>query len=230
MRAIIFDTETTGIEEGAQVIEAAWQEIKFDSGELTVIDGEVKYFGTDEPISWGAMGTHHILPEDVAGFDAFNRNFIPEVDVYIGHKVDFDIRMCGLGDVKSIDTLAIARRLWPGESHNLSALTYMTAAADGCDLETVRQLLKNAHSALHDVRFCLDFLAFVCRRQQITSMEQLYAFAQDCLVPTHMPFGKFKDQPVSAVDNGYRAWYRKQSDTDKYILQAFDRYPYGSKQ
>lgn len=41
-----------------------------------------------------------------------------------------------------------------------------------------------------------------------------------------MAFGKFKGQPVSAVDNGWRGWYRKQTDPDPYLLKAFDRYPF----
>jgi uncharacterized protein (DUF3820 family) len=36
-----------------------------------------------------------------------------------------------------------------------------------------------------------------------------------------MTFGKHKGKPIAEVDKGWVAWYRKQDDTDPYLLMAF---------
>jgi hypothetical protein len=36
-----------------------------------------------------------------------------------------------------------------------------------------------------------------------------------------MSFGKHKGKPIREVDAGWVAWYRRQEDTDEYLLKAF---------
>lgn len=227
MHAIVFDTETTGTDDKAEVIEAAWQAVEFIDGKLSrgLCCGAARY-GTSTPISWGAVSVHHILPDEIAGLEAFSIDAIPTADIYAGHKVDFDLKMCKISPKNSIDTLVIARQLWPDESHNLSALVYMTASLQGHSLLAVKERLKAAHSALEDVSLCVDLLTFMCEFSGIKDMEQLLLFANECRIPSKMAFGKFKGLPVSAVDPGWRGWYKKQAEQDPYLLEAFRRYPY----
>jgi len=58
---------------------------------------------------------------------------------------------------------------------------------------------------------------------KIDDLESLYLFSEESRIPTVMTFGKFKGEPISAVDRGYMNWYRRQPDTDPYVLEAFRR-------
>jgi exodeoxyribonuclease X len=73
------------------------------------------------------------------------------------------------------------------------------------------------------VELCIDILNIIQHVAKTTSLEDLYAFSEDARVPRLMTFGKFKGQPISAVDKGYANWYRRQSDTDPYVIEAFRR-------
>src|SRR5690625_7221091 len=65
MTAIIFDTETTGTQQ-PQVIEAAWLRVDHP-GSLNITEEYEARFQPSEPISLGALATHHILDEELEG-------------------------------------------------------------------------------------------------------------------------------------------------------------------
>lgn len=70
MQAIIFDTETTGLQD-PEVIEAAWMAVDFGQdpqGQTVLREGEpvVRRYRPSGRISMGAMATHHIMEEDLA--------------------------------------------------------------------------------------------------------------------------------------------------------------------
>jgi exodeoxyribonuclease X len=216
--AIILDTETTAIE-NPEVIELAWADYNnsaFRSRRLYRPVGEISY---------GALAVHHILLEDIgadpkAGDSHSVYHDIPSVDYWIGHNIDFDWKALGSPPIKRICTLAMCRNLWPEvDSHSLSAMAYFLL---GRTPET-RERLRHAHSALADVELCIDILNIIQHVAKTTSLEDLYAFSEDARVPRLMTFGKFKGQPISAVDKGYANWYRRQSDTDPYVIEAFRR-------
>lgn len=131
MKAIIFDTETTGTDhETDQVIEAALLYMPaFPAQVLTAPNAkhfthfEQRYRPTVR-ISYGAQATHHILASDLVdcpGPEAFR---LPDdVDCLIGHNVDFDWRMIGEPAIARIDTLALSRYFFPEkDSHTQSAI------------------------------------------------------------------------------------------------------------
>lgn len=222
MSAIIIDTETTGFD-NPEVIELAYVNYPEDEGDC----GFRARFKPSRPIEWGALATHHILPEDLVDCPASEGAFarVPEVDYFIGHGVDFDWGILGRPQVKRICTLAMARNLWPEvDSHSLSAMTYFISE----DKSAARERLRNAHSALADVLLCADLLKVICAVAKILpdDLERLYAFSEDSRIPRIMTFGKYKGEPVSSVDRGWYNWYRRQSDTDPYLLEAFRRLGY----
>ena len=217
MRAIILDTETTGIEE-PDVIELAWVELNEVSWQLAPVFQQ--YFENTQPIGFGAMATHHIIPSMVAGKpnQSCVASALPEVTYWIGHNIDFDWKALKKPDVRRICTLALCRLAYPeADSHSLSAMMYYIHGAN----QATRTKLKNAHSAAADILLCYDILMPLMEKLDIHNLEQLYRVSEDARIPRIMPFGKHKGEPISAVPKAYRDWYRRQAETDPYILMAF---------
>lgn len=222
MHAIVLDTETTDIE--GEVIELAYKEISLSSNGIISRNPVRKLFGYDGEMSYGALATHHILPEEVKHLPRITESDIPLAEYWIGHNVDYDWKRLGSPpSVKRICTLAIARHLFPNESHTLGALLYMLSPNVPA---YIRNELRNAHSALADVNFTIQILAAMGSYVSFTSVEHLYQISEEARVPKVMSFGKHKGAPLQHVDNGYRSWYKKQPDQDPYLLKAFEKYPY----
>jgi exodeoxyribonuclease X len=216
MIALIADTETTGTDPSAdEVIELAYK----PAG----LEGMFhERFKPSKSISWGAMSSHHILFSDLDGCrdSAHAPASLPPCDYLIGHNVDFDWKMLGEPNCKRICTLAMSRELWPeADSHKLGAMMYFVL---GATPET-RSLVRSAHSAVEDVLMCEKLLERIAAVTKLSSMADLYTFSEEARIPKIMSFGKHKGNPVSSVDRGYANWYRKQPDTDPYLLEAFRR-------
>lgn len=218
--AIILDTETTDKDpKTCEVMEVAWKEFSF-AGESQE-QGWSRY-GIANGLKWGALAAHHILPSEVEGLPLCFavEPPIPVVAYLIGHNVDFDWEAIGRPAAQRICTLAMMRHLVPElDSHTLTACVYYIRGA----IPETRDLVRGAHSAAADIGLCRIVLDFVVERQGITTLDELYVFSEEARIPTLMTFGKFKGEPISSVDRGYANWYRKQPDTDPYLLEAFRR-------
>lgn len=215
MSAIIFDTETTGVDEPV-IVEAAMLHL---TDEFSLVAGPewAGRFNPGKRISLGAMATHHILDEDVADAPPASTFSLPRGTEYlIGHNVDFDWRAIGEPPVKRICTLALCRDLWPeADSHTQSAMLYLI------DRFAARELLRDAHSALADVRVCFRILvAIVQKLGRVESWESLWRRSEQARIPKTMPFGKHKGTRISDVPIDYRQWMLRQPDVDQYLRQA----------
>lgn len=220
MKAIILDTETTGLND-PEPVETAFQEVFFDS-KFDLLAGECGWqrWKPSKPIELGALATHHILDEELENSTLSSEFELPEGVAYIiGHNVDYDWCAIGKPDVKRICTQAIARHLWPElDSHSQSALIYHLRRQEA------RSMLKHAHSALVDVQNCFVLLKeILVKSPAILDIESLYQYSESCRIPTHMPFGKYKGWPISNVPSDYVSWYLRQADTDPYLIEAFRR-------
>jgi exodeoxyribonuclease X len=226
MTAIIFDTETTGLDE-PEIIESAWMGAKFcasdenpDVIELTFGIPIVKRFKPGKPISMGAMCTHHIMDEDLLGEPPSASFKLPRGLKYmIGHNVDFDWKVAGSPEnVKRIDTLSLARRYLPEcDSHKLGALTYYINRINA------RAELQSAHSAETDIMLTGALLSAILERTnvQVQDFETLWELSEQSRVPTVMMFGKHKGMPIAQVPPDYKAWYLRQAVVDPYVARAF---------
>lgn len=225
--AIIVDCESTDKQDRPdrlnEVIELAYVELRnyFPGHHF-----EQRY-KPKHPSTWGALATHHILPDDLLGMPS-NETIDPRMipgNYWIGHNIDFDWTLLGAPPVKRICTLALSRSLYPQlDSHTLSAMLYFFLGANAA----TREKLRSAHSALADCFLCFELLKHLCQQLDIeyldaTGLEKLWLASEEARVPKIMTFGKFKDQPISAVDRGYANWYRRQSDPDPYVIEAFRR-------
>lgn len=215
MKALIFDTETTGINE-PEIIEAAWLHISSPL-DTEVLESYEQRFRPSKPIELGALATHHIMDEDLAGMPESAAFALPgDVTHLIGHNIDYDWMVAGSPNVRRICTLALSRYLFPSiDSHTQSAMLYHLERA------TARQNLSGAHSALADVRVCKRVLAsLVALLPGIQTWDDLWQASEVARVPTVMSFGKHKGELISNLPNDYKLWLLKQADTDPYLKQA----------
>lgn len=217
-RAIIFDTETTGLTD-PEVIEAAWMPVEIVGGKVEMAGSTTcRRYRPLRPISLGAMAVHHIMDEDLVDEPPSSTFALPEgVQYLIGYNVDFDWRAIGFPDVKRIDVLAFARQLWPeADSHTLSAMIYRLYRHEGA-----RRILEDAHQATADVYLCsLVLWHVVDQLGPFLSFDALWHASEHARVSTHMPFGKHRGVPIYQVPADYRAWLLRQPDTDPYLATA----------
>lgn len=231
----IFDTETTGIDPtNDQIIEAAWLELPetpalFVEQDPKDLPHYCERFRATVPINLGAQAVHHIIASDLARCRESSKFDLPDDAGYlIGHNIDFDWRMSGEPGVKRICTLAISRFLFPTkDSHTQSAMLYLMARRGNWE-DAARQMLRNAHAALDDVRNCSRVLTFllqeaVVQGYPVSTWEEVHQLSETARIPTVMGFGKHKGTPIAQVDPGYVRWYRKQTETDPHYLEAFRR-------
>jgi len=219
--AIVFDTETTGIDD-AEIIEAAYLVLADRPLPNYAIrpnpdsDFEQRYKPT-KPITFGAMGVHHIMDEDLLDCEPSSAFEFPDCEYVIGHKVDFDVDLVvPLTQAKRICTLALCRYLYPDVgSHTLSAMMYYLYR------DTARDRLVNAHSALAYIKNTTLILMKIVEKTGAQTWEELYTISELARIPTVMAFGKWKGTPIADVPRDYVQWYLRQDDKDPYLEKAF---------
>ncbi len=214
MKAIIFDTETTGTVEPA-MCEAAWLEV---DAPRTLLAGQqfTSRFNPGKPIEFGAMAVHHITNEDVAGQpDPMEFSLPEEVEYIIGHNIDFDWKVIGEPKVKRICTLAFSRKLWPDDSHTLGAMLYRLEGV------SARATIQGAHSALADVQMCRILLTHIIDRiGEPADWDALWKLSEEARIPDVMAFGKHKGTKIKDVPRDYKQWLLRQPDIDQYLAEA----------
>lgn len=225
MKAIILDTETTGLIE-PEIVSAAW--IATDADEWTLITES--RFKPSKPIELGAVATHHIFPQDVELCPPSSSFRLPEgVEYIIGYAVDYDWMAIGSPDVKRIDVCSMARQVYPGlDCYSQTAVFYHLFGMT----DSNRRAMREAHGAYADVRTCRSIYEHIllseCGVSNSSDLEEIWRFSEECRIPQVMPFGKYKDLPMSQVPPDYRRWYSGCANPppDGYILKAFEKYPF----
>lgn len=219
MTAYIFDSETTGFQE-PHLVEAAW--LKLDNPSYLAITEEfLQRYRPGKPIELGALATCHILDEELLDCSPHTDFKLPTDARYlIGHNVDYDWSVIGQPDLKRICTAALSRDLWPdADSHSQSAMIYLHYRT------VARDLLRNAHAALDDVKNCRLLLikileALEARGQTVSSWEALWQYSEAARLPKVMAFGKYKGLLIKDIPSDYRAWLLRQPDVDPYLVKA----------
>ena len=178
MRQIIIDTETTGLDpqQGHRIIELA---------ALEVIDrrttGRAVHFRIDpeREIDAGATEVHGMTWEDLKGKPRFCEVVAEFVDFAQGaewviHNAPFDLafldaelRLAALGDctgihAKVVDTLALARELFPGKRNRLDAL---------CERFGIDNAHRTMHGALLDAQLLAEVYLAMTRGQESLTID-----------------------------------------------------------
>ena len=215
MTAIIFDTETTGSND-PQIIEAAWLKVESPAS-LNVTEQFEQRYRPTERNTLGALATHHIYDEELVNCPPHTEFKLPaDIQYIIGHNVDYDWKVSGRPDVKRICTLALSRALYPdADSHSQSAMIYLI------DRPNARALLREAHSALADVKNCRSLLAnLIALCGPVADWEALWQISEQARIPKIMAFGKHKGMAIVDIPGDYKAWLLRQSDLDPYLQAA----------
>ena len=215
-QAIIFDVEATD-KNDAVIIEAATLDVT-SLNPFEVGNPWVQRYNPGKPISLGALATHHIMDEELANCPASSSFRLPTGTKYlIGHNIDFDWVAIGKPEVKRICTLALARSLWPElDSHTQSALLYFF------ERDTARDQLRNAHSALADVWICSKIVGQIIDKLHPASLDALWEMSEKARIPTIMPFGKHKGEPISQVPTDYKQWMLRQDNVSEILSKALE--------
>ena len=212
MRAIYYDTETTGL--------------SFDNDrivEIAAYDQErglsfVEFVNPRIPIPAEATAVHKITDKMVANADTFaavGKRFIEFCDgdvVLIAHNNDgFDIHFMFkefgrnnlmMPDWKFLDSLKWARRYrYDLPQHNLQFLreAYGIEAND-------------AHRALDDVKVL--YQVFKAMTDDLP-IQTVYALMKQPRLILRMPFGKHKGKPLKEVPKNYVSWLSSNGALDK---------------
>jgi len=178
MRHVVIDTETTGLDpqQGHRIIELA---------ALEVVDrrttGRTVHFRLDpeREIDAGATEVHGMTWDDLRGKPRFADVAAEFVDFASGagwiiHNAPFDIgfldaelRQAGLPGCSTIhagviDTLALAREMFPGKRNNLDAL---------CERFGVNNAQRTMHGALLDAQLLAEVYLAMTRGQEILTID-----------------------------------------------------------
>lgn len=217
MQALILDTETTSADD-PHLIELAY--IKLTEGDLVDLRVSETYeqrFNPQVPSSLGALATHNILDSELTECPHPDTFTLPECDYLIGHNIDFDWRVIKEPDVKRIDTLCLARNIWPNlDSHKLGACLYHVMGDDA------KPLVTGAHGALNDCEMVRHLLRYLVPHYKVDNpftWEALYMASEFARIPAYMPFGKHKGTPIKDLPADYVRWL-KTTDIDEYLRKA----------
>lgn len=227
--AVAIDFESTCATPDAQAVELGLCPVIFSaSGILNPrMDAVAIRCKPDRDITFSAMAITGICPEDVAAEPSHTdvvTAYLPKGPAYIiGHNIDYDIQVAknagvDVNQYRAICTLAVARELYPDAEHSLTALLYML------DYDYARQHAQHAHSAAHDVRFCIRLLRMFCRQAGITDMQALYEFSEEARIPKVMGLKKHKGKLIADMarhpkDYEYLEWVID-NVSDPYLVKA----------
>lgn len=240
MTVLVVDTETTGIQPPVIPVEVYLAELLGSPADFSI--GEVFYslFNPGRPIELGAKATHHILDSILQNAPPYeNFTLGDDLEYIIGHNVDFDADALGTAlpeSVKRIDTLSLARSLWPAlDNHRLGTVVYALLPE-----AEAREALTGAHGAMVDATNTITILGYMIKALNPRSWEELYGMSEIARLPERMTFGKHGPKSVPKYpgdglpgvplkdldqwDPGYRSWLLKQKDLDKYLRRALDTY------
>lgn len=178
MRQLIIDTETTGLypEQGHRIIELAGLEVVNRRA-----TGRTFHFHLDpeREIDFGATDVHGLTWEDLKGKPKFRDVAAEFIDFARGaewviHNAPFDLSfldieltLAGLVrcvdlHVNVIDTLALARDMFPGKRNSLDAL---------CERFRVDNAHRTLHGALLDAQLLADVYLAMTRGQETLTID-----------------------------------------------------------
>jgi exodeoxyribonuclease X len=218
----VLDTETTGIEPTDHVVEiAAWDLFlseKSSASPLFIRVGE-RLVKPPVPIPAVASAVHHIIDEDVAEAEPWDRvypGFVGEhdgkvIDAYAAHNAKFDRQwlndeMCG--GKPFICTYRCALRVWPdAPSHSNNALRYWLKPE-----QLDRSFAREAHRAGADAYVTAHLLYLLLQK---ASLQHLIKWSGEPGVLPRVTFGKHRGAAWSDVPLDYLQWTLKQADMNE---------------
>jgi len=211
----IADTETTGTNDKAKIVEFAFVQIDED---LRILNQFQTLINPGEPIPQEASEVHGITDANVRHEPTIEELFgwvfppLPEKMIIIGHYISFDYQFLQpyIKNPILIDTVQAARRVWPlMKDHKLQTLR------EELDIEVDGQ----AHRALADVLVVYGLLKRLCRTR---SLREFIDWMQTPQKVQIMPWGKFKGERMEDIPQWYLRWMLRECQLDpdmKYTVE-----------
>ena len=124
----VVDTETTGIDDPAEVVEIGWTDVRlFPDGWQIERGPESVLVNPGMPIGFPAMAVHHITEDECrfgADPDEIRREVVAGADIICAHNWQFDSRFLKTR-LPAICTFKAARVIWPDlQSHSNGSIRY----------------------------------------------------------------------------------------------------------
>ena len=211
---LVIDTETTGVQpETDRVVEVAAVAVKGNRLKVafhSLIDPLM-------PIPPEASGVHGIADWHVEGKPTFEtiwpnlQALIDRADVLVAHNAPFDRAFLPPIDKPWLDTLRLARHLWPkAPNHQNQTLRYY------CKL----RLEGLAHSADGDALVTAHLLILLLRTYTKLGLSEtladLLTFSESPIMVKKMPFGKHAGTALEDLPPDYVEWLlREGRDLDR---------------
>ena len=212
MKAVYFDTETTGIKtDKDRIIEIAAYEPEGNRTFERLVNPGI-------PIPSESTAITNITNEMVANSPTFKEagpefiDFCGEDAILIAHNLDsFDFPIlraeCARNDLelpawRTLDTLKWARKYRPDLPRH--ALQYLR--------EVYGMEENNAHRALDDVKMMYGIFSQMFDDLPVETILELLSVQKKI---THMPFGKHQGKPLSEVPKNYLKWLAGSGAFDK---------------
>lgn len=228
-RVALVDTETTGFQKPILPVQVCMIELEGDDPrEFLVGEMWFRTFNPGRAIEYGAMSTHFITDEEAAKNPDWDPSLLPEVDMFIGHSIDYDWEAVGSPpNVRRACTHAMGKRAWPDlDSHKLGAILISLLGP-----AAAIPLLKSAHQADVDATNNLELVRALAREWDIATWDEFYDLSETCRMPLTMQFGKYgpdKSKNYPGMDLGemvkkdpsYTKWVLGLDDLDPYLRRA----------
>jgi len=240
---IILDTETTGISELDKIIQLGYIVLGRPSEKIEVHN---EFCSCDKDIGLGAMETHHITPELIAGkplcveTQAYKRlvELNSDDNYMIIHNAPFDLGMLEKegfkNQMKLIDTLRCAKHIFPdSDFHRLQYFRYSLELYKDEEAEAAKiGVVIKAHDAIGDVLILKLFMSALTKKVKeqfpdINPMDKLVELSSEPVFMTKpLRFGKNKGKTIEELvisDRGYIDWMRKNMDLDEDMQYTIKR-------
>jgi exodeoxyribonuclease X len=210
--AYILDTETHD-KKDPQAIEVAWIKLSDDGNSFC------QRYKPALPISFGAMAIHNIIESDLDSCPPSGSFVLPDDCRYlIGHNISFDYGVIGSPDgILLIDTLSLSRLLFDDEdSHTQMACLYRINPL------VAQSMAHEAHGAAADVAMNLLLFDYICGALGTRDFDLLHQISEKAKIPRVISFGKYAGMSFDQIPYDYKAWYKRQSETDPFVIRAMN--------
>lgn len=236
MNLLILDTETSGLGDESKITQLAFIKRDVYSNQSTIYDD---LCNPGVPIDIEASIMSHILDEDVVDLSpleetkAYNEllKSLNSNDVMVVHNIKFDVDMLCKHNInfvdfmdkkRGIDTLRVAKHLYPQfTTHKLSGLLYQLGLHR---LEGVRDLIRNAHNAVADIKMLeilFNHMANYLYNQGFTDyIAKMIELTNTPILIKSFTFGKHNGKLISEViesDISYVQWLINNNDNEDLI-------------
>ncbi len=237
IKALVLDTETTGISTDAQPIAIAYLELQdleaypksvllyyltaMGAAPHLKINSFSSFWKPTIPIHPQATLVHGFTEDMVKDYPVYTEFQFPEVEYMIAHNADFDHRILGKPNVKLICTVKLAKKVFPSTRTDPEGVpNYKLTTLIEHLLPNGRDILDEAHSALGDATLTLIILSLILEKlPRISTWEELYKLQGESATKskpekeskkiTSMPYGQYKGVPFEEVPLDYLEWILK---------------------